>query len=217
MNRYIVEFIATFFLALTIICVVNDNPVGNYLPPLAIGAALIGLIYAGGHVSKAHYNPAVTLAFIIRGKFASSDILGYVSAQILGSILAALIGAYVFEKAGANPVDLGAEGTNTSVLKGFVAEFLGTFALVWVILNVATAKSTEGNGFYGIAIGLTVTGMAYAFGGFGTYGCFNPAVAIATLINDLNTSMNCLIIIGANFLAGASAAIAFRYSYGTED
>jgi len=216
-NRYIVEFIATFFLMLTIVCVVNGNPSDNYFPPLAVGAMLIGLIYAGGHVSKAHYNPAVTLAFYLRGKFPASQIPGYVIAQFLGAILAALIGVYVFEKVGSNPVDLGSGGLHASVLNGFVAEFLGTFALVWVILNVATAKSTEANGFYGIAIGLTVVGGAYAFGDFGTYACFNPAVALGTVLNGLNTGFNFGIIVLANFLAGGVAALVFRYSYGVKN
>jgi len=202
---------------LTIVCVVNGNPTDNYFPPLAVGSMLIGLIYAGGHVSKAHYNPAVTLAFYIRGKFPASQIPGYIIAQLLGAILASLVGIYVFEKVGSNPVDLGSNGAHNSILKGFVAEFLGTFALVWVILNVATAKSTEANGFYGIAIGLTVVGGAYAFGGFGTYACFNPAVALGTLINELNTLFNFGIIVVANFLAGIVAAFVFRYSYGMGD
>lgn len=217
MNRYIVEFIATFFLMLTILCVINGNPEDNYLPPLAIGAALIGLIYAGGHISKAHYNPAVTLAFYLRGKFALSDMPGYIIAQVVGAVLGALVSQFIFEKVGTNPVDLGTLSKGPTVLQGFMAEFFGTFALVWVILNVATTKSTAGNEFYGVAIGLTVVGCAYAFGGFGTYGCFNPAVALGTLLNGLNTGFNLVVILGANFLAGIAAAIFFRYSYGTED
>ena len=213
MRKYLVEFIGTFFLVLTIVCVVNGNPAGNFLPPLAIGSILMVMIYAGGHISGAHYNPAVTLAVFMRGKCAASDVPGYIIAQIVGGVLAAIIGSAVFAKAGGGGADLGAAGSGTSVAAGFVAELLGTFALCWVVLNTATTKSNAGNSHYGLAIGFTVLACAYALGGFGTGGCFNPAVAVGTLVNGLNTGMNIGVIIAANLVAGALAAVMFKFAY----
>ena len=76
-----------------------------------------------------------------------------------------------------------------------------------------TSNSNEGNSFYGLAIGFTVTACAYALGGFGSGGCFNPAVAVGTIVNGLNTGGNIGGIIIANFIAGALAALAFKTVY----
>ena len=77
MNKYIVELIGTFFLVFTIGNVVIEPGAGP-LAPLAIGAALMVMVYAGGHISGAHYNPAVTLAILIRGKCDAKDVAPYV-------------------------------------------------------------------------------------------------------------------------------------------
>jgi len=174
MKKYIVEFIGTFFLVLTIVCVVNGAAEGNFLQPLAIGSALMIMVYAGGHISGAHYNPAVTLAVLMRGKVDGGDVPGYVIAQILGGVLAAVIGASILGKG----TIMGGGAMPDNMAAAFTAELLGTFALCWVVLQTATTGSTSGNSYYGLAIGFTVLAMAYALGGFGTGGCFNPAVAI---------------------------------------
>ncbi len=221
MNKYIVEFIGAFFLILTIVCVVNGNPADNYLPPLAIGSILMVMIYAGGHISGAHYNPAVTLACTMRGACTWADAPMYMIAQVLGGAAAAALGSFLFGKYGTGATDLGATmangAVNSSVLKGFVAELLGTFALAYVVLMTATTKSNSGNSHYGLAIGFTVLACAYALGGFGTGGCFNPAVAVGTLINGLNTGMNVGIIVVANLIAGALAALVFKATYHLDD
>ena len=87
MNKLIVEFIGTFFLVLTIVCTVNGAATGNFLPPVAIGSALMVMVYAGGHISGAHYNPAVTLGVLMRGKISGGEVPGYIIAQILGGCL----------------------------------------------------------------------------------------------------------------------------------
>jgi len=197
---------------MTIICVVSNTTADHHLAPLAVGFALVGLIYGGGHVSKAHYNPAVTLAFFLTGKLKPSAIPGYLIAQILGAILAALIGGFLFNSNEIVAIDLRADGIAPSLWKGMIAEFLGTFIIVWVILQVALAKTTRGNEFYGIAIGFAVAGAAYAFGSFGTYACFNPAVALGTWVTGLNTPFNFCFIIIANFLAGIVAVQAFKWT-----
>jgi aquaporin Z len=90
MNKYIAEFIGTFFLVLTIGCTVIGAGTG-VIAPLAIGAALMIMVYAGGHISGGHYNPAVTLGVLIRGKVNGADVLPYWIAQLLGAAVAALL------------------------------------------------------------------------------------------------------------------------------
>lgn len=209
MNKYVVEFIGTFFLVLAVVCTVNSD-FGGAFQPIAIGGMLMVMIFAGGHISGGHFNPAVTLGVWIRGKCDTSDVPGYVIAQFVGGALAAFIGGTVLGKM---PT---AAASTMNMAQGGIAEFLGTFALVWVILNVATAKSNAGNSFYGLAIGFTVTACAYTLGGFGSGGCFNPAVAIGTLMNGLNTAGSIGPIIVADFLGGAVAAFAFKALYNSQ-
>lgn len=209
MKKYIVEFIGTFFLVLTIVCTVNGAGDYNYLPPLAIGSALMVMVFAGGHISGAHYNPAVTLGVLMRGKVGAGDAPMYMVAQILGGVAASVIGFAVLAKF---PTSAPA-AMPASVLSAFTAELLGTFALVWVVLQTATTKSTAGNSYYGLAIGFTVLCMAYALGGFGTGGCFNPAVAIGAAVNGLASWGTAGLAIAADFVGGALAALAFKATY----
>ncbi len=213
MKKYIVEFIGTFFLVFTVVCVVNGMPDNNFLAPVAIGAALMVMVYAGGHISGAHYNPAVTLGVLMRGKVASGDVPMYMIAQVLGAILAAVLGATVMGKGAI----MGAEGGMPANTAGaFVAEMLGTFALVWVVLHTATTKSTAGNSYYGLAIGLTVTAMAYALGSYAG-GFFNPAVAIGCAFNGLANWATAGLGLVADFIGAALAAVAFKAVYTSMD
>ena len=165
MKKYITEFIGTFFLVLTI------GLTGN---PLAIGAALMVMIYAGGHISGAHYNPAVTLAVFINRKISVNEMIGYMISQLAGAVIAALI-ISVFKK-------LPPAMTQQLIIKkALVAEILGTFALAYVVLNVAVAKANAGNNYFGLAIGFTVMAMAFCFGDY-SGGAFNPAVAVGGMV-----------------------------------
>src|SRR5882672_1535239 len=110
------------------------------LAPLAIGSALMVMIFAGGHVSGAHYNPAVTLGVWIRGRCDTKDVAPYMVAQAVGALIAAVVVGYL--KAGV-PITPKA----VSLGPACVAEFLFTFALAFVVINVATAKGTAGNSF----------------------------------------------------------------------
>ena len=207
MNKYIVEFIGTFFLVLTVGCNVLG---GNALAPLAIGLALAVMIFAGGHISGGHFNPAVTLAVTVRGKCTVQDAVPYVIFQIIGAVAAAfavkyLVGgtataAEVLQKAAAHPVSHG---------RIFTAELLFTFALAWVVLNVATSKDTANNSFYGLAIGGTVLVGAFTVGAI-SGGAFNPAVVVGAAIMGLFKWGTTWIHIAANLLGGLSAAIAFK-------
>lgn len=213
MNKYIVEFIGTFFFVLTIVCVVNGAAGDFYLAPLAIGSALMIMVYAGGHISGAHYNPAVTLGVLMRGKVSGGDVPGYLVSQIAGAILAAVVGAAILGKG----TIMGGTGMPDNTTAAFVAELLGTFALVWVVLQTATTKSTSGNSYYGLAIGFTVVVMAYALGGFGTGGCFNPAIAIGAAFNGLASWGTAGLAIVADLIGAALAALAFKAVYTSLD
>jgi aquaporin Z len=201
MNKYIVELIGTFFLVLTVGCTVIGNGPGP-LAPIAIGAALMVMIFAGGHISGGHYNPAVTLGVWIRGKCDSKDVVPYMGFQIVGAALAAA--AVRFLKAGTV-----VPTANPSVLPALLAEFLFTFALVYVVLNVATAKGTAGNSFYGLAIGMTVMTGAFAVGNI-SGGAFNPAVAVGITVMGLSAWPSIWIFLVANFAGGAVAGYAFK-------
>jgi aquaporin Z len=201
MRKLIVEAIGTFFLVLTIGMVVID-PGAGAMAPVAIASALMVMVYAGGHISGAHYNPAVTLAVYIRGKATSADLIGYWIAQIIGAVLAALVVKTL--KAGA-PVT----AAMPNVVPALLAEFIFTFALAWVVLNVATTKGNEGNSHYGLAIGFTVLTGAYAVGSI-SGGAFNPAVAVGITIMGLSKLSNIWIFLVANLGGGAMAGAAFN-------
>ena len=175
MKKYLVEFIGTFFLVFTVGITVIAPGTGT-LTPLAIGLSLAIMIYAGGHVSGGHFNPAVTLAVFLRGKCDQSDVAPYMGAQVAGALVASL--AVKMLKVGLATKAAALVGSaSLDVLPALTAEFLFTFALCWVVLNAATAKGTNGNSFYGLAIGMTVTTGAIAVGSI-SGGAFNPAVAV---------------------------------------
>lgn len=205
MNKYIVEFIGTFFLVLTIGCCVVNPKAQGVIPPLAIGSALMVMIFAGGHISGAHYNPAVTLAVYLRGKCPATDVIPYMISQVVGAAIAALIVLFLKSGLDKDPV----EPSDLNIFKALIAEFLFTFALCYVVLNVATAKGTSGNSFYGLAIGFTVLAGAFAVGSF-SGAVFNPAVAVGITIMGLSSIANIWIYVVANFAAGALAAFVFK-------
>jgi len=202
MNKYIAEFIGTFFLVLTIGCTGIGAGAG-VIAPLAIGAALMVMVFAGGHISGAHYNPAVTLGVLIRGKVNAADVVPYMVAQLTGAGLAALI-VIKFLRAGAAVTPIAPH-----IAPALVAEFLFTFALVYVVLNAATAEGTSGNSFYGLAIGMTVMTGAFAVGDI-SGGAFNPAVALGICVLRISSWGNIWIYLLADFAAAVVAAIIFQ-------
>jgi aquaporin Z len=201
MNKYFAEFVGTFFLVLTIGCTVIGHGAGPF-SPLAIGSALMVMIFAGGHISGGHFNPAVTLGVWLRGKCETKDVVPYMIFQIMGAMLAASV--VKFLKGGAAVVPLQPE-----TVPALLAEFLFTFALVYVVLNVATAKGTSGNSFYGLAIGFTVLVGAFSVGNI-SGGAFNPAVAVGISILGLSSWANIWIYLVAEFAGAVVAAGAFK-------
>lgn len=173
MKKSLTEFIGTFFLVLTVgLTVTAQSPYA----PLAIGASLMVMVYMGGHISGGHYNPAVSLAAMMRGALPSSQYASYVIAQIAGALAAALI-TYVITGKTFAPVP----GADATTLAALLVEILYTFALCLVVLNTAVSKRTQGNSYYGLAIGFTVVVAAFAGGGI-SGGAFNPAVGIGPTI-----------------------------------
>jgi aquaporin Z len=200
MRKYAAEFIGTFFLVLTVGSTgIAAGP--GVIPPLAIGSVLMVMIYAGGHVSGAHYNPAVTLGVFLRGRCAAADVVPDWVAQLAGAVAAAAI--VLFLKT-AETVRLDA-----AVPAAVAAEFLFTFALVYVVLNVATAKSTNGNSYFGLAIGFTVLAGAFAVGDI-SGGAFNPAVAVGAMVMGMLPWGNLWLYLAAELAGGAAAAMVFR-------
>ncbi len=206
MKKYIVEFIGTFFLVFTVGLAVRTSAP---LAPLAIGSILMVMIFAGGHVSGGHFNPAVTLAAFLRGRCDRSDVVPYWIAQFAAGVVAALLVNLV----------LNGRVTGNAVLHptiaSFIVEFLFTFALCWVVLNVATAKGTLGNSFYGLAIGFTVFVGAVTVGGI-SGGAFNPAVGLGVWTMGIESGKQFVIYLGSEACGAVVAAAAFRAINGLE-
>lgn len=197
MKKYIAEIIGTFFLTYTVCLTAGKSE----LAPIAIGLSLAVMIFAGGHLSGAHYNPAVTVAVWLRGKCNTTDMVVYIFCQTVAAVVAALIAACLIGK--------GADPKPFEFSKLIIAEGIGTFALAWVVLNVATTKANANNSFYGAAIGLTVTVGAVAVGGI-SGAAFNPAVATGAVGMKLLDAGQLWAYWVFCILGGAVAALTFK-------
>ncbi|MBL9207690.1 MAG: aquaporin [Opitutaceae bacterium] len=205
MKKYLVEFIGTFFLVATVGFSVRN---GSSLAPIAIGGVLMVMIFAGGHVSGGHYNPAVSLAAFIRGRLSGGDLIPYWLAQLAAGAAAALVVNSVVGKPVATPGSF-------LLVPSIVVEVLFTFALAWTVLNTATAKGTQGNSFYGLAIGFTVVAGAISVGGI-SGGAFNPAVGVGVTMMSLVPTSQLPVYVGADLAGGALAAVAYLFVNGKE-
>jgi aquaporin Z len=202
MKKYIAEFIGTFFLVLTVGCTVIPGAAG-VIAPLAIGAALMVMVYAGGHISGGHFNPAVTLAVFTRGRCESKDVIPYWVAQLLAGAAAAFVAVFLVGKKG-TPMEI------TNIPAAFVAEFLFTFALAYVVVNCATSKDTANNSFYGLAIGMTVMVGAFSVGAI-SGGAFNPAVALGLAVMKVVNFPDIWIHLVADLAGGLVAGLTFKF------
>lgn len=203
MNKYITEVLGTFFLVFTVCMTTSPAGAGaGALAPIAIGSVLMVMIYAGGHISGAHYNPAVSFGVMIRGRANMAETVKYWVSQIIGAAIAAYAARYLLGGGGS-----GNEGLDTA--RSLTAEIIGTFALVTVVLNVATSTKNAGNSYYGVAIGFTVLAMAYAVGGI-SGGAFNPAVALGkTLLGDFSWTTIWIYLVG-NLGGGLLAGVVYK-------
>lgn len=194
----VTEALATFLFVFAIIAAVANA--GDFAP-LAIGFTLMVLVYATGHISGAHLNPAVSVAVFLRGGINAAQLGLYVAAQAIGAVLAALLAQAAF----ATP----AAAVQIDPVKAFIVEALFTFILAFVVLNVATSKDNDGNSFYGLAIGSTVVVGAFTVGAI-SGGGFNPAVALGLSVNGNFAWGNLWLYILAPLVGAALAAFAFR-------
>lgn len=201
MKALLVEAIGTFFLVLVVGLTVME-PGAGAMAPLAIGATLMVMVYAGGHISGGHYNPAVTLAVWLRGACAAKAVPSYLAVQVLGAIVAANL-VKLCKPGGA------VTALEPPLLPTFLVEALFTFALAYVVLNVATVKKTAGNAYFGLAIGFTVMAAAYAAGNI-SGGAFNPAVAVGITLMGLSAPHALWVFVVGNLVGGALAALVFR-------
>ena len=169
-RKYAVEAIGTFFLAFTVATAVLT---GSVFTPLAAGAVLMVMIYAGGHISGGHYNPAVTMAALVRRRISATDAVGYWIAQAVAGVAAGAAARAIVNPAAVRTLTL----SGHALVAAALVELIFTFGLCYVVLNVATSKDQAKNGFFGLAIGFTVLAGAFAVGGI-SGGAFNPAVAL---------------------------------------
>ena len=201
-RKYAVEFIGAFFLTFAVGVAALT---GSVFVPLAAGATLMVMIYAGGHISGGHYNPAVTLAVLVRGRIGIRDAVGYWIAQVVGGVVAGALARAVVNPATVKTLTLSGHAEAAAA----VVELLITFALCYVVLNVATSKDQPGNGFFGLAIGFTVVAGAFAVGGI-SGGAFNPAVTLGAATAGLFAWSTIWVYLLVQLGAGVAAALAFR-------
>jgi aquaporin Z len=209
MREYLTETIGTFFLVLTVgLTVLGGSP----MAPLAIGASLMIMVYMGGHISGGHYNPAVTLAVALRGKLPGRQVAPYWIAQLVGALLAALVVKFVLHRTFAP-----APAVTASAMGALLVEFVYTFALCIVVLQTATSAKTQGNSYYGLAIGFTIVVAAFA-GGPVSGGAFNPAVGAGPTIVDAvlggGSWQHLWLYLVGPLLGGVAAALVFRLQGG---
>jgi len=202
MRKYVAEFIGTFFLTFTVCCaVLTAQP----LAPVAIGAVLVAMVFAGGHISGAHFNPAVTLAVYLRGRMDTRDVLPYMGAQLVAGLIAAGISRFVVIEKPTAAFDV----SGRALVAAVIVELLITFALAYVVVNVATSKDHPNNSFYGLAIGFTVLAGAVAVGTL-SGGAFNPAVGLAVTVAGLASWKMLVVYVLATLAGGAAAGLVFR-------
>ncbi|HEY4463413.1 MAG TPA: aquaporin [Streptosporangiaceae bacterium] len=201
-RKYVVEIIGTFFL---VFVVATASFAGSIFTPLAAGATLMVMVYAGGHISGGHYNPAVTMAALVRGRIGIRDAVAYWIVQAAAGVVAAVVARAVV-----NPATVKTLTPSGHALAAVaVVELLITFALCYVVLNVATSKDQVGNSFFGLAIGFTVAAGAFAVGGI-SGGLFNPAVSLGAATGGLVAWSTIWIYLVVQLFAGVVAGLAFR-------
>ncbi|HJR89834.1 MAG TPA: aquaporin [Aeromicrobium sp.] len=202
MNKVITEAIGTFFLVFAVVgAVAQATPLAAF----AIGGMLAVAVYAGGHISGAHYNPAVSIAAFIRGRLPGAELPAYIGAQLVGASLASLLAAWVFR----SPTPPAIAWSGRTLIAALVVEALFTFFLAFVVLNVATSKDHPDNSFYGLAIGGTVLAGILLVGSI-SGAAFNPAVALGVTLAKLSAWGNLWAYVVAQVVGGALAAVAFR-------
>jgi aquaporin Z len=203
--KYATEAIGTFFLVFTVGAAVATD---RQFAPLAIGAVLMVMVYAGGHISGGHYNPAVTLSVLVRRRISAGDAIMYWIVQFGAGLLAAAVVSGIVDPAKA-AATVAMPLSGHALVAAFVAELLFTFALCYVVLNVATSKSHPDNSYFGLAIGFTVLAGAFAVGAI-SGGAFNPSVTVGAALMGMFAWPTLWVYLVAQAIAGAAAGVTFR-------
>jgi aquaporin Z len=210
MKQNLTEFLGTFFLVFTIGCAAAS---GSTLAPIAVAALLTGLIYAGKHISGAHYNPVITMAMLLCKKIERPEAIMYMVFQMIGGILGAFL-SYIITDGSASAIAM-APGSG-SLFNALLSELIGTFIMTFVILNVGAMQSRDNNNsYYGLAIGFVVLGISISLGSI-SGGAFNPAVGLGRCICSLITGANdcfsmCWLYLVGPCLGAILAGYAFMY------
>lgn len=199
MRRYAIELVGSFFLVLTFLVSVGS---GDPLAALAVGSVLMVLVYAGGGAPVPHFNPAVSLGAVVRGRLDAAELLPYSAAQLLGTLLAAVLARWLV----ALPEGVSLAGD--LVAKALVVELLFTFALTYVVLTVGE-RDRRGNSYYGLAIGFAAAGGLLVAGPI-SGGVLNPGVAFGGAVSGLGTWGSLWVLLVATFAGGALAGLAVR-------
>lgn len=172
MNRYLTEAIGTFFLTV-VIALTGD--------PIAIGAILIAMLYMGGAISGSHFNPAVTIALMIRGAISRGESVKYIASQVMGAAAAGLVYTQL-----THSIFFPSASSTATSLNIMIVEIIFTFALATTVIRVAASEKTKNNHYFGLAIGLVIMAAAAA-GGPISGGVYNPAVALGPALLRVQT------------------------------
>ena len=207
LEKYFIEFLGTFFLVFTVGSAALFG-VNSVISAIAVGMALMIMVYAGGYISGGHYNPAVSFAAFVANALDGKELLPYWLSQLFGALLA------VYFVCGLSLVTLPDPVCPYSMAQIMLGEFLFTFILCLVVLNTTVSSKNAGNGYYGIVIGSTVTVGALAVGGIACFGAFNPAVAVGLGFLKIACWKGLLMTIFTNIIAGALSAYVYRFVNG---
>ena len=209
-QKLVAEFIGTLFLTYTICLTAVWGSSGDFHPGFAIAAILMAMIYSLGYISGAHFNPAVTLGVWIRGSCEKAEVLPYIASQSIAGVFGALLSGYTYTgEHSRGSLETASLLLNSEIHEVLLAEFLFTFALVYVILNVATSEATSGNQYYGVAIASVVFAGAISVGDV-SMASFNPAVTISLItVGKLSIAQSWLHFT-PHLIAGVLASLAFN-------
>ena len=209
MKKYVAEILGTFALVFfgTGAIIINQQTNGAITHvgvAITFGLIVMAMIYALGNISGAHLNPAVTIAFTLAKKFEVKQVATYIMSQIIGALLASLVLKYLF------PTNefLGASLPSGTALQSFILEFILTFFLMLVIINVATGSKEQGM-FAGLAIGSTVL-LEAMFAGPICGASMNPARSLAPAIVSGHTE-HLWVYISATILGAALAIPTWKF------
>jgi aquaporin Z len=205
-KKIIIEFIGTFFLMLICTMLLKSAKATGF-EGLVIGALYMALVYANQASSGAFFNPAITLANFIKGLMTLNELVAYVATQLIAAIFAIYSADAMLQGIATGNDNL---PLRIDPLPSFLAEFFGTFLLVYVFLSVSAAIKNQNNSFFGAALGGTLVAISYAFAPV-SGGAFNPAIAIGYCIGNIAEWSTSWTYFVGELLASVVATIIFKY------